>query len=186
MKTLMHWIVARYFYFISNLWWLKPVHCSPLIIQFIKKKKLWIHSRFITCIFHWFINMWWVQNQTEFMEWQLSTSHYVYVAFFLVLDTAQSALNFLPCKWELFYWAWGFCGQISLECLLWMYRFSVFQRNASETSSEEEPPHTPKPKMHNFIINSFHNPRKCGHCTSLMLGQSRQGMMCEGGSRRVD
>ncbi|XP_041468189.1 serine/threonine-protein kinase MRCK alpha-like isoform X2 [Lytechinus variegatus] len=51
--------------------------------------------------------------------------------------------------------------------------------HSSGTSSGETPPPTPKHKTHKFVITNFPSPAKCAHCTSLMLGQSRQGMMCE-------
>ncbi|XP_030854470.1 serine/threonine-protein kinase MRCK alpha isoform X2 [Strongylocentrotus purpuratus] len=51
--------------------------------------------------------------------------------------------------------------------------------HSSGTSSGETPPPTPKHKTHKFMITNFQVPAKCAHCTSLMLGQSRQGMMCE-------
>ncbi|PIK62688.1 hypothetical protein BSL78_00382 [Apostichopus japonicus] len=37
----------------------------------------------------------------------------------------------------------------------------------------------PKPKAHKLIYKDFSTPLKCSHCTSLMLGQMRQGMLCE-------
>ncbi|GIY12580.1 hypothetical protein CDAR_213712 [Caerostris darwini] len=38
---------------------------------------------------------------------------------------------------------------------------------------------TPKPKAHQFLIRSFPSPIKCNHCTSLMIGLCRQGVVCE-------
>ncbi|XP_071961826.1 serine/threonine-protein kinase MRCK alpha-like [Antedon mediterranea] len=35
-----------------------------------------------------------------------------------------------------------------------------------------------EPKAHTFEVKSFHSPTKCMHCTSLMLGQDRQGLAC--------
>lgn len=37
----------------------------------------------------------------------------------------------------------------------------------------------PKPKAHKFVVTDFSTPIKCNHCTSLMLGQRRQGTLCE-------
>lgn len=51
--------------------------------------------------------------------------------------------------------------------------------NSSGNSAGETPPLTPKLKTHQFMATSFTQPVKCAHCTSLMLGQSRQGLMCE-------
>ena len=41
------------------------------------------------------------------------------------------------------------------------------------------PPGVMKPKMHQFIIRTFSSPLKCNHCTSLMVGLTRQGVVCE-------
>ncbi|XP_077861643.1 serine/threonine-protein kinase MRCK beta [Saccoglossus kowalevskii] len=38
---------------------------------------------------------------------------------------------------------------------------------------------TPKPKAHQFVVRTFGTPVKCNHCTSLMIGQVRQGTVCE-------
>ncbi|KAK4005018.1 hypothetical protein OUZ56_006742 [Daphnia magna] len=34
-------------------------------------------------------------------------------------------------------------------------------------------------KSHQFLVRSFPSPLKCNHCTSLMVGLSRQGVVCE-------
>jgi len=34
-------------------------------------------------------------------------------------------------------------------------------------------------KSHQFIVRSFSSPLKCSHCTSLMVGLTRQGVVCE-------
>lgn len=38
---------------------------------------------------------------------------------------------------------------------------------------------SPKPKAHQFLIRTFPAPIKCNHCTSLMIGLCRQGVVCE-------
>ncbi|GFT83315.1 hypothetical protein NPIL_53142 [Nephila pilipes] len=38
---------------------------------------------------------------------------------------------------------------------------------------------SPKPKAHQFLIRTFPSPIKCNHCTSLMIGLCRQGVVCE-------
>ncbi|NP_001038590.1 serine/threonine-protein kinase MRCK beta [Danio rerio] len=37
----------------------------------------------------------------------------------------------------------------------------------------------PKPKAHQLSIKTFSSPTQCTHCTSLMVGQMRQGYACE-------
>uniref|UniRef100_A0A672REG2 non-specific serine/threonine protein kinase n=1 Tax=Sinocyclocheilus grahami TaxID=75366 RepID=A0A672REG2_SINGR len=37
----------------------------------------------------------------------------------------------------------------------------------------------PKPKAHQLSIKTFSSPTQCTHCTSLMVGQIRQGYACE-------
>ncbi|XP_072218144.1 serine/threonine-protein kinase MRCK beta isoform X2 [Leuresthes tenuis] len=37
----------------------------------------------------------------------------------------------------------------------------------------------PKPKAHHLSIRTFSSPTQCTHCTSLMVGLSRQGYACE-------
>ncbi|XP_061927075.1 serine/threonine-protein kinase Genghis Khan isoform X5 [Apis cerana] len=37
----------------------------------------------------------------------------------------------------------------------------------------------PKPKSHQFLVRTFSTPTKCNHCTSLMVGLTRQGVVCE-------
>ncbi|XP_064212287.1 serine/threonine-protein kinase Genghis Khan isoform X2 [Tribolium castaneum] len=36
-----------------------------------------------------------------------------------------------------------------------------------------------KHKNHQFLVRTFSSPTKCNHCTSLMVGLMRQGMVCE-------
>ncbi|KAI8433786.1 hypothetical protein MSG28_015760, partial [Choristoneura fumiferana] len=34
-------------------------------------------------------------------------------------------------------------------------------------------------KLHQFLVRTFSSPTKCNHCTSLMIGLTRQGVVCE-------
>ncbi|XP_050555824.1 serine/threonine-protein kinase Genghis Khan isoform X1 [Spodoptera frugiperda] len=36
-----------------------------------------------------------------------------------------------------------------------------------------------KQKVHQFLVRTFSSPTKCNHCTSLMIGLTRQGVVCE-------
>nr|XP_037876079.1 serine/threonine-protein kinase Genghis Khan isoform X2 [Bombyx mori] len=36
-----------------------------------------------------------------------------------------------------------------------------------------------KEKVHQFLVRTFSSPTKCNHCTSLMIGLTRQGVVCE-------
>lgn len=49
----------------------------------------------------------------------------------------------------------------------------------SSSSGGGPSPHMMKPKAHQFLVRSFSNPIKCSHCTSLMVGLTRQGVVCE-------
>ncbi|XP_025830500.1 serine/threonine-protein kinase Genghis Khan isoform X3 [Agrilus planipennis] len=50
--------------------------------------------------------------------------------------------------------------------------------NLSELNMHES--HSPtKLKTHQFLVRTFSSPTKCSHCTSLMVGLMRQGMVCE-------
>lgn len=40
-------------------------------------------------------------------------------------------------------------------------------------------PLTLKAKAHQFLVRTFSSPLKCSHCTSLMVGLVRQGVVCE-------
>ncbi|GLV45544.1 genghis khan [Carabus blaptoides fortunei] len=52
--------------------------------------------------------------------------------------------------------------------------------NLSEISMHEPPsPMSVKHKSHQFLVRTFSSPTKCSHCTSLMVGLMRQGMVCE-------
>ncbi|KAM3968676.1 serine/threonine-protein kinase gek [Aphomia sociella] len=63
-------------------------------------------------------------------------------------------------------------------------------RAASPASSKSSPsemstdpsigPAVPgKQKLHQFLVRTFSSPTKCNHCTSLMIGLTRQGVVCE-------
>ncbi|XP_069937525.1 serine/threonine-protein kinase Genghis Khan isoform X2 [Cherax quadricarinatus] len=49
----------------------------------------------------------------------------------------------------------------------------------SSSSGGGPSPHMMKQKAHQFLVRSFSNPIKCSHCTSLMVGLTRQGVVCE-------
>ncbi|XP_037073228.1 serine/threonine-protein kinase Genghis Khan-like, partial [Pollicipes pollicipes] len=63
----------------------------------------------------------------------------------------------------------------------------------SEYSMDQSPAHEPRPaaggqaqpqlapkyKFHQFRVRTFSSPLKCNHCTSLMVGLTRQGVVCE-------
>ncbi|XP_069160748.1 serine/threonine-protein kinase Genghis Khan isoform X2 [Procambarus clarkii] len=49
----------------------------------------------------------------------------------------------------------------------------------SSSSGSGPSPHMMKQKAHQFLVRSFSNPIKCSHCTSLMVGLTRQGVVCE-------
>lgn len=44
---------------------------------------------------------------------------------------------------------------------------------------QHEPASPLKHKSHQFLVRTFSSPTKCNHCTSLMVGLMRQGMVCE-------
>lgn len=55
--------------------------------------------------------------------------------------------------------------------------------SSTETSSSFDLNRTaisPQQQQHSFIIRTFVAPLKCNHCTSLMIGLIRQGLVCEG------
>lgn len=54
--------------------------------------------------------------------------------------------------------------------LLMMYSFCFVKH---------EPQSPLKHKAHQFLVRTFSSPTKCSHCTSLMVGLMRQGMVCE-------
>ncbi|KPJ13807.1 Serine/threonine-protein kinase Genghis Khan [Papilio machaon] len=62
------------------------------------------------------------------------------------------------------------------------------QRAASPASSKSSPSEMStdpslgpggKQKIHQFLVRTFSSPTKCNHCTSLMIGLTRQGVVCE-------
>lgn len=84
----------------------------------------------------------------------------------------------------------------SITCLLSDFHLSflitltmcgMFQDPSSPLalSSHHHPVHAhhhhlpPKPKSHQFLVRTFSSPTKCNHCTSLMVGLTRQGVVCE-------
>ncbi|KPJ01172.1 Serine/threonine-protein kinase Genghis Khan [Papilio xuthus] len=64
----------------------------------------------------------------------------------------------------------------------------VEQRAASPASTKSSPSDMStdpslgpggKQKIHQFLVRTFSSPTKCNHCTSLMIGLTRQGVVCE-------
>lgn len=51
--------------------------------------------------------------------------------------------------------------------------------NKSSSLSQAHSNLQPKPKSHQFLVRTFSAPTKCNHCTSLMVGLTRQGVVCE-------
>lgn len=53
--------------------------------------------------------------------------------------------------------------------------------DASEMSTDPSlgPTLPGKQKLHQFLVRTFSSPTKCNHCTSLMIGLTRQGVVCE-------
>ena len=51
--------------------------------------------------------------------------------------------------------------------------------NLSDNSMEHNTNMPPKQKVHQFLVRTFSTPSKCNHCTSLMIGLTRQGVVCE-------
>ncbi|KAI5638247.1 CNH domain-containing protein [Phthorimaea operculella] len=50
----------------------------------------------------------------------------------------------------------------------------------SESTDPSLGPAVPgKQKVHQFLVRTFSSPTKCNHCTSLMIGLTRQGVVCE-------
>ncbi|KAH0545683.1 serine/threonine-protein kinase Genghis Khan isoform X2 [Cotesia glomerata] len=49
----------------------------------------------------------------------------------------------------------------------------------NKSSAHSQAALQPKPKSHQFLVRTFSAPTKCNHCTSLMVGLTRQGVVCE-------
>ncbi|XP_055318585.1 serine/threonine-protein kinase Genghis Khan isoform X2 [Sitodiplosis mosellana] len=63
-----------------------------------------------------------------------------------------------------------------------VHSLSSSKSNLSENSLDQHSVHSTmiqKPKMHQFLVRTFSSPTKCNHCTSLMVGLTRQGVVCE-------
>ncbi|KAG5682947.1 hypothetical protein PVAND_012264 [Polypedilum vanderplanki] len=54
------------------------------------------------------------------------------------------------------------------------HSFSSRRSNTSDTSMEYS-----SKRSHSFVVRTFSTPMKCHHCTSLMIGLTRQGVVCE-------
>lgn len=48
-----------------------------------------------------------------------------------------------------------------------------------QTQQQQHTPSLHKQKIHQFLVRTFSSPTKCNHCTSLMVGLTRQGVVCE-------
>uniref|UniRef100_A0A8C1NCA3 non-specific serine/threonine protein kinase n=1 Tax=Cyprinus carpio TaxID=7962 RepID=A0A8C1NCA3_CYPCA len=59
------------------------------------------------------------------------------------------------------------------ECPLTLRLHIIFLRNILRE------PYINAPKAHQLSIKTFSSPTQCTHCTSLMVGQTRQGYACE-------
>lgn len=51
--------------------------------------------------------------------------------------------------------------------------------HSSIMSQQQQMAMMSKPKIHQFLVRTFSSPTKCNHCTSLMVGLTRQGVVCE-------
>ncbi|XP_043243359.1 serine/threonine-protein kinase Genghis Khan-like isoform X2 [Amphibalanus amphitrite] len=56
---------------------------------------------------------------------------------------------------------------------------SEYSIDQSVAPAVQPPQLTPKYKFHQFRVRTFSSPLKCNHCTSLMVGLTRQGVVCE-------
>ncbi|XP_065178969.1 serine/threonine-protein kinase MRCK beta-like [Sycon ciliatum] len=56
--------------------------------------------------------------------------------------------------------------------------FSNHESRSNSVSSHDRP-RTNKDKNHRFTVKTFSVPTKCQHCTSVMIGLVRQGMVCD-------
>uniref|UniRef100_W4VRQ2 non-specific serine/threonine protein kinase n=1 Tax=Corethrella appendiculata TaxID=1370023 RepID=W4VRQ2_9DIPT len=62
------------------------------------------------------------------------------------------------------------------------HSLSSSKSNLSEHSIDQQSMHSvmiTKQKIHQFLVRTFSSPTKCNHCTSLMVGLTRQGVVCE-------
>ncbi|XP_037032828.1 serine/threonine-protein kinase Genghis Khan [Bradysia coprophila] len=64
------------------------------------------------------------------------------------------------------------------------HSLSSSKSNLSDNSIDQPSVHSSvsaiqKQKIHQFLVRTFSSPTKCNHCTSLMVGLTRQGVVCE-------
>lgn len=62
------------------------------------------------------------------------------------------------------------------------HSLSSSKSNLSDNSLDQQSIHSSmiqKQKVHQFLVRTFSSPTKCNHCTSLMVGLTRQGVVCE-------
>ncbi|XP_037915645.1 serine/threonine-protein kinase Genghis Khan isoform X3 [Hermetia illucens] len=62
------------------------------------------------------------------------------------------------------------------------HSLSSSKSNLSDNSIDQQSMHSSvltKQKVHQFLVRTFSSPTKCNHCTSLMVGLTRQGVVCE-------
>ncbi|XP_055372859.1 serine/threonine-protein kinase Genghis Khan isoform X2 [Condylostylus longicornis] len=62
------------------------------------------------------------------------------------------------------------------------HSLSSSKSNLSDNSMDQHSLHSSiiqKQKIHQFLVRTFSSPTKCNHCTSLMVGLTRQGVVCE-------
>ncbi|XP_058458205.1 serine/threonine-protein kinase Genghis Khan isoform X2 [Malaya genurostris] len=59
------------------------------------------------------------------------------------------------------------------------HSLSSSKSNLSDHSLSMHSVMMPKQKVHQFLVRTFSSPTKCNHCTSLMVGLTRQGVVCE-------
>lgn len=63
-----------------------------------------------------------------------------------------------------------------------VHSLSSSKSNLSDNSLDQHSVHSTmiqKSKVHQFLVRTFSSPTKCNHCTSLMVGLTRQGVVCE-------
>ncbi|XP_011291826.2 serine/threonine-protein kinase Genghis Khan isoform X6 [Musca domestica] len=53
------------------------------------------------------------------------------------------------------------------------------QHHHQQQQQQQQTPSMHKQKIHQFLVRTFSSPTKCNHCTSLMVGLTRQGVVCE-------